>query len=47
MTVILDASALLAYLRQESGGEVVDGVLGDSVMANLNWAQALRPWSHP
>jgi PIN domain nuclease of toxin-antitoxin system len=47
MTVVLDGSALLAYLRQESAGEVVDGVLGDSVMASVNWAEALRPWTHP
>jgi PIN domain nuclease of toxin-antitoxin system len=26
MTVVLDASALLAYLRQEPGAEVVEGV---------------------
>ena len=33
MTVVLDASALLAYLLQEPGAEVVDGLLGDARMA--------------
>ncbi len=42
MTVILDASALLSYLRQEPGAEVVDGVLGDSVMASENWAEVVQ-----
>ncbi len=42
MTVVLDASALLAYLRQEPGGKVVDGVdgvLAESVIGNVNWAE--------
>jgi PIN domain nuclease of toxin-antitoxin system len=38
MTVVLDASALLAYLRQEPGEEMVDGVLAESVMTSVNWA---------
>ena len=42
MKVDLAASALLAYLRQEPGGVVVDGVLGDSVMASVNWAEVVQ-----
>ena len=30
MRVVLDASALLAYLRTEPGSKAVDGVLGNS-----------------
>jgi len=37
MTVVLDASALLAYLRDEPRGDRVDGVLAESVMSSLNW----------
>ena len=31
----------LAYLQQEPGGDVVDGMLGDSVMASVNWAKVV------
>jgi ribonuclease VapC len=42
MTVVLDASALLAYLQSEPGGEVVDGVLAESVMSSVNWAEVIQ-----
>ena len=42
MTVVLDAFALLAYLRQEPGGEMVDGVLAESVMSSVNWAEVVQ-----
>jgi ribonuclease VapC len=42
MTVVLDASALLAYLRQEPGADVVDGVLADARMASVNWAEVVQ-----
>ena len=42
MTVVLDASALLAYLRQEPGGEMVDGLLAESVMTSVNWAEVVQ-----
>jgi PIN domain nuclease of toxin-antitoxin system len=38
MTVVLDASALLASLKGEPGGDRVDGVLAESVMSSVNWA---------
>jgi ribonuclease VapC len=39
ITVVLDTSALLAYLREEPGDEVVDGLLADAHMASVNWAE--------
>ena len=42
MTVVLDASALLAYLQDEPGGNVVDRVLTESVMSSVNWAEVIQ-----
>jgi ribonuclease VapC len=42
MTVVLDASALLAYLKGEPGGDLVDGVLAESVMSSVNWAEVIQ-----
>lgn len=42
MTVALDASALLAYLKDESGSEEVDRVLSDSLMSSVNWAEVIQ-----
>jgi len=42
MAVVLDASALLAYLREEPGAEVVDGLLAEAVMASVNWAEVVQ-----
>jgi len=42
MTVVLDASALLAYLKGESGEEIVDGVLTESVISSVNWAEVVQ-----
>jgi ribonuclease VapC len=42
MTVVLDASALLAYLKDEPGGDAVDGVLAESVMSSVNWAEVVQ-----
>jgi len=42
MTVVLDASALLAYLQDEPGGDAVDGVLADSVISSVNWAEVMQ-----
>ncbi|MDY7020552.1 MAG: type II toxin-antitoxin system VapC family toxin [Cyanobacteriota bacterium] len=35
MTVVLDASALLAYLKDEPGSDLVDGVLDDLQVLGL------------
>ncbi|MEQ9670631.1 type II toxin-antitoxin system VapC family toxin [Coleofasciculus sp. G2-EDA-02] len=42
MTVVLDASALLAYLKGEPGEEIVDGVLAESVISSVNWAEVVQ-----
>jgi ribonuclease VapC len=42
MTVVLDASALLAYLQDEPGGEAVEAVLAFSVMSSVNWAEVVQ-----
>jgi ribonuclease VapC len=42
VTVVLDASALLAYLLQEPGAEVVDGLLSDARMTSVNWAEVVQ-----
>jgi PIN domain nuclease of toxin-antitoxin system len=42
MTVVLDASALLAYLQDEPGGDRVDGVLAESVISSVNWAEVIQ-----
>lgn len=42
MTVVLDASALLAYLKDEPGSDAVDGVLAESVMSSVNWAEVVQ-----
>ena len=42
MTIVLDASALLAYLKGESGEEVVDGVLAESAISSVNWAEVVQ-----
>lgn len=42
MTVVLDASALLAYLQDEPGCEVVDRVLAESVISSVNWAEVIQ-----
>ena len=42
MAVVLDASALLAYLREEPGAEVVDGLMADAHMASVNWAEVVQ-----
>ncbi len=42
MKNILDASALLAYLQDESGSEVVDKVLTHAIMNSVNWAEVVQ-----
>ncbi len=41
MSVVLDASALLAYLQDEPGGERVREVLAQSVMSTVNWSEVI------
>jgi len=42
MTVVLDASALLAYLKDEQGVDVVEPVLAESVISSVNWAEVIQ-----
>ena len=42
MTVVLDASALLAWLIDEPGAEIVDNLLPDAVMSSLNWSEVVQ-----
>lgn len=35
----LDASALLAFLQGEPGGEAVEEVLGSAVISSVNWSE--------
>ena len=42
MTIVLDSSALLAYLQGEPGEEIVDGVLSESVISSVNLAEVVQ-----
>ncbi len=42
MTVVLDASALLAYLQDEPGQEKVGAVLAEAVISSVNWAEVVQ-----
>ncbi|AFZ56072.1 type II toxin-antitoxin system VapC family toxin [Anabaena cylindrica FACHB-243] len=42
MKAVLDASALLAYLQDEPGGEAVEAVLAESVISSVNWAEVVQ-----
>ena len=41
MSIVLDSSALLAYLQQEPGGQAVRQVLDQAVMSTVNWAEVV------
>jgi PIN domain nuclease of toxin-antitoxin system len=42
VNVVLDASALLAWLQDEPGAELVDEVLGQAALCSVNWAEVLQ-----
>ena len=42
MTPVLDASALLAWLHRESGGERVAAVLDGAAMSAVNWSEVIQ-----
>lgn len=42
MTVVLDASALLAYLKDEPGGDAVDAVLTEARISSVNWSEVIQ-----
>ena len=41
MSVVLDSTALLAYLQQEPGGQPVRQILDQAVMSAVNWAEVV------
>ena len=42
MSVVLDASALLAFLRNESGADRVEQYLSQASISSVNWSFADR-----
>ena len=42
MTAVLDASALLAYLQQESGAERVRPLFPTAVISAVNWTEVVQ-----
>lgn len=42
MSVVLDASALLAYLQDEPGSDRVRSILDGAVMSTVNWAEVIQ-----
>lgn len=42
MITILDASAVLAYLKDEPGNDVVKAVLAESAISSVNWAEVVQ-----
>jgi ribonuclease VapC len=42
MTAVLDASALLAFLQDEPGGDQVEAVLPEAVISSVNWAEVVQ-----
>jgi ribonuclease VapC len=41
MSVVLDSSALLAFIQAEPGGEAVSGVVGEALMSSVNHAEVV------
>lgn len=39
MNAVLDSSAVLAWLRDEPGAEVVQPLLADAVVSTVNWSE--------
>lgn len=42
MTVVFDASALLAWLFNEPGGEKIEAALQDAMICSVNWAEVVQ-----
>lgn len=42
MSSVLDASALLAWLQQEPGADVVDEHLFNGIVSSVNWSEVLQ-----
>ncbi len=46
MTVLLDASAVLAFLQGERGAQVIRPMLGESLVLSVNWSEVLQKVTH-
>jgi len=42
MKAVLDASALLAFLQGEQGGESVEAVLHEAAISTVNWSEVVQ-----
>lgn len=42
MSVVLDVSALLAFLQDEPGASVVDDLLDESLISSVNWSDVIQ-----
>ena len=42
MTMVLDASALLAFLQSEPGCDQVEAVLPEAIISSVNWAEVVQ-----
>jgi len=40
--IILDASALLAYLHKETGWEAVQSVIAEACIGSVNWCEVAQ-----
>ena len=39
---VLDASAMLAYLHEETGHEIVEAVLNGALISSVNWSEVVQ-----
>ena len=44
--IVLDASALIAMLKQEAGGDMVAQVIGDTKITAINYAEVISHFCH-
>ena len=40
--MVLDASALLAYLQRETGADLVKAALGEALISTVNWTEVVQ-----
>ena len=40
--MVLDASALLAYLQRETGADIVKAALGEALISTVNWTEVVQ-----
>ena len=42
LSSVLDASALLAMLHREQGGDIVEGLVEEAVISTVNWSEVYQ-----